>query len=111
MNREFKFRVWSLKYKQWINHCAVIDCGGKLGSHFVKVDENNNVIEHLVGLSAEDNIIQQFTGLKDLNGKEIYEFDILNDPTYPEDDWERSIVKYSDEYARFVLNFYSPEGP
>ncbi len=76
-DREIKFRVWNIKIKGWMNHCAVIDCNGNIGSHFVEIKDDQSITEHMVGLSKEDNIVQQFTGLKDKNNKEIYEGDII----------------------------------
>lgn len=58
MNREFKFRAWSGKEMFYNVH---IGSGGKVPS-----------------LHGErDWPIMQYTGLKDKNGKEIYEGDIL----------------------------------
>lgn len=70
MNRVLKFRVWDIKKAGWINDDWVgiqIDCG--------KLFQNE--ANYIPYQDMDNYIIQQFTGLKDKNGKEIYEGDIL----------------------------------
>jgi uncharacterized phage protein (TIGR01671 family) len=62
MSREIKFRVWN--GAEWCGKASPKDM---LSGH---PDSNNYGF-------IDDLIFQQFTGKKDLNGKEIYEGDIL----------------------------------
>ena len=74
-----KLRVWNTKHKIWMNHCALVDCQGKIFSHFIEIDESIKLFKHhLVPLPSEENITQRFAGIKDRDEKDIFEGDIVS---------------------------------
>jgi uncharacterized phage protein (TIGR01671 family) len=94
MKREIKFRAWDGERMIYLSDLSIgLKKSKKISPYaYFSTDTFGNHVK------LEHHELMQFTGLKDKNGKEIYEGDIINHPVC-----ERGKVVYFEPYASFKV--------
>lgn len=98
--RELKFRVWDKVAGKYLE--------GEEAKAFVLKLDGTHYVEMTFGYydKGKDWVIEQYTGLKDKNGKEIYEGDILEFDKDFDDSAQRYVPYFDEKLAAFGFRMY-----
>ena len=103
MKREIKFKAKRLDGKGWVEGSLIKSTTGIKERAYI-VDNFSSMSDYSV-IGIDPSTVCQYTGLKDCEGNEIWEGDIIK---YKDTHGERKgIINWNEELAAFCFGYYS----
>lgn len=93
--RQIKFKAKRLDNGKWVEGYFYAECGN---TYIIEDRQKDSMLNRNEALLVDPSTVCQFTGLKDKNGKEIFENDLL----YDEDSGIVSAIKWKRHVCGYV---------
>lgn len=101
--REIKFRLYSTEEEEMFFNENIVNID--LVCNFARI-ENERFKGFFDFGEGEESILMQYTGLKDKNGKEIYEGDIVKYKVKGSDKTYTTVMKFNEDHGAFLFGIY-----
>lgn len=99
--REIKFRAWDILKKEmcWVDEWNPVN--------MIVRALRPNAKPHRISGDSNHSVLMQYTGLKDKNGKEIYEEDVVKYQVANSDIHSLGKVYFNESNATFKVDYYT----